>query len=81
MGLEEDIKPRHIPILGEKSHLAILLTTSCNLRCKYCFARRGEKQETIDFDFVKSGIYHFFKSTDSKTGFLARSKSVAHQRA
>lgn len=56
MGVEEDIKPRSIPLLGETSVLAIMLTSSCNLRCKYCYARGGEKQETIDFNFIKSGI-------------------------
>jgi uncharacterized protein len=56
VGVEEDIKPRYVPLLGERSVLNILLTNSCNLRCKYCFAKGGEKEDVIDFDFVKSGI-------------------------
>ncbi len=34
--------------------LFILLTTDCNLKCKYCFAQGGDIKETIDFSFVKT---------------------------
>jgi len=38
------------------SDLFILLTTDCNLKCKYCFAQGGDVKETIDFDFIKTAL-------------------------
>ncbi|MCK4883654.1 MAG: radical SAM protein [Candidatus Diapherotrites archaeon] len=50
------------------TNLAIFPTTSCNLNCVYCYANAGVKQDTIDMNFVKSGIDWFTdQNNNSKT--------------
>ena len=45
------------------SHMTIFLTGSCNLRCRYCYARGGEKPSFIDLDFVKAAVNQFTDKT------------------
>jgi len=45
----------------ERTQLNVFLTTECNLRCAYCYARGGETAERIDPSFVKAGIGLFSK--------------------
>ncbi|MCD6558035.1 MAG: radical SAM protein, partial [Candidatus Aenigmarchaeota archaeon] len=45
------------------SHITIFLTGSCNLRCRYCYARGGEKPSFIDLDFVKAAVNQFTDKT------------------
>jgi uncharacterized protein len=48
------------------AYIVIFLTTNCNLRCKYCYAKGGEESMFIDFDFVKKGIDRVIKPTTKK---------------
>jgi len=50
-----------------KRTISVLVTTLCNLACSYCVndIKAVANQETIDLDFVKTGIDDFFgKRTD-----------------
>lgn len=51
-----------------KNILSILLTTECNLACRYCItgSSQQENQIEIDLDFAKSGIDYFFNTTSSR---------------
>lgn len=44
---------------GSKSdlyQLTIILTSDCNLRCKYCFVKGGVDKQVIQFDMIQSAI-------------------------
>jgi len=45
------------------SHMTVFLTGGCNLRCRYCYARGGEKPSFIDLDFVKAAVNQFTDKT------------------
>ncbi|UNC93056.1 radical SAM protein [Candidatus Contubernalis alkalaceticus] len=40
-------------IINNLSYVVLWLTSDCNLRCKYCYARAGEKQTYMSFDTAK----------------------------
>lgn len=40
----------------EPTTVTIFPTTDCNLRCVYCYARGGEKQKYVEWQFVKAAI-------------------------
>lgn len=47
----------------KKEMLSVFVTTKCNLNCDYCFTNKNtgtHKSQTIDFEFVKSGIDDYF---------------------
>ena len=52
------------------AHLAIFVTTKCNLRCAYCYANGGDSGKTIDRDTWRVAMDYFFST------FLADSKSA-----
>jgi len=65
-----DIKDRDIlhdfPIpdnqsFGPRTLMFIFPTTNCNLKCKYCYARGGERKINIDLELAKKGIDFFLK--------------------
>lgn len=62
---------------GSMTHLAIFVTTKCNLRCAYCYARGGDTEKTISRDIWRPTIDHFFStlSADADQG-RANRKSV-----
>ncbi len=44
------------------THLAIFVTTKCNLRCAYCYAQGGDTERTINKDTWRPVMVHFFAS-------------------
>ncbi|WP_213232767.1 radical SAM protein [Caballeronia sp. NK8] len=38
------------------THVTLSLTTGCNLRCVYCYARAGEKSRTMPFSLARAAI-------------------------
>jgi len=47
--------------MGSRTLMFIFPTTNCNLRCKYCYARGGERKVNIDLELAKKGIDFFLK--------------------
>lgn len=47
------------------THLAIFVTTKCNLRCTYCYARGGDHEKTITKDIWRPAMDHFFSTLSS----------------
>lgn len=45
-----------------KKVLSFLLTTKCNLACKYCYGIRKIEYRTLDFDFAKCAIDEYVKN-------------------
>ncbi len=55
--------------LIRKQVLSFLVTTSCNLACKYCYTNKYEgahRNQTLDLDFAKAGIDDFFAQSTSR---------------
>lgn len=52
------------PSLPQNFDLTLLVTNSCNLRCKYCFANAGEKKNNMSFDTATSIVEGVFKRTN-----------------
>jgi uncharacterized protein len=50
---------------GSMTHLAIFVTTKCNLRCAYCYARGGDSEKTINRDIWRPAMDHFFSTLSS----------------
>ena len=48
-------------------NLAIFVTTKCNLRCTYCYARGGDSEKTISKDILRLAMDHFFSTINSTT--------------
>jgi len=46
---------------GPRTLMFIFPTTNCNLRCKYCYARGGEKKIDVDLELAKKSIDFFLK--------------------
>jgi len=58
-----------MPAFWRKNQITILLTTSCNLQCSYCYMpkmRAEIDEKTIDVKFAKSGIADFFRNSADK---------------
>lgn len=53
---------------GSMTHLAIFVTTKCNLRCAYCYARGGDSEKTISRDIWRPAMDHFFSTLSSGVG-------------
>ena len=47
------------------NHLAIFVTTKCNLRCAYCYANGGDSGKTISRDISRLAMDHFFSTLRS----------------
>lgn len=47
------------------THLAIFVTTKCNLRCAYCYAQGGDTERTISKDTWRPVMDHFFSSLNA----------------
>lgn len=60
----------HFPKLGTEKTLNIFLTTACNLRCIYCYARGGEEPLVINPNFVKRAIDEFAKNKNELNLFF-----------
>jgi uncharacterized protein len=52
---------------GSMIHLAIFVTTKCNLRCAYCYARGGDSEKTISRDIWRPAMDHFFSTLNTDT--------------
>ncbi|MDJ0450946.1 MULTISPECIES: radical SAM protein [Methylocystis] len=52
---------------GSTTHLAIFVTTKCNLRCAYCYARGGDAAKTISREIWNLAMDNFFSSLSSGT--------------
>lgn len=52
---------------GPMNHLAIFVTTKCNLRCAYCYARGGDFEKTITRDIWRPAMDYFFSTISSDT--------------
>lgn len=48
-------------------NLAVFVTTKCNLRCTYCYARGGDSAKTISRDILRLAMEHFFSTINSST--------------
>ncbi len=46
---------------GPRTLMFIFPTTNCNLKCKYCYARGGEKKININLELAKKSIDFFLK--------------------
>ena len=51
--------------LGSMINLAFFITTKCNLRCAYCYARGGETEKTISREIWHLALDHFFSRLSS----------------
>ncbi|NMC60203.1 MAG: radical SAM protein [Candidatus Methanofastidiosa archaeon] len=50
-----------------KKCISLLLTTQCNLDCKYCYSKKDRKENfSLNIDFAKRGIEDFFKISEKK---------------
>lgn len=59
------------------THLAIFVTTKCNLRCAYCYANGGDSGKTISRDIWLLAMDHFFSTLNSSAAQnSAKLKSV-----
>jgi len=59
------------------THLTIFVTTKCNLRCAYCYARGGDSKKTISKEIWRPAMDHFFASLSSgAAGERANHKSA-----
>jgi len=47
------------------THLAIFVTTKCNLWCAYCYANGGDAGKTISRDLWRPALDHFFSTLNS----------------
>jgi len=47
--------------MSSRTLMFIFPTTNCNLRCKYCYARGGERKFNINLELAKKGIDFFLK--------------------
>ncbi|MDO8567182.1 MAG: radical SAM protein [Dehalococcoidales bacterium] len=52
---------------GSFTHLAIFVTTKCNLRCTYCYARGGDSEKTISRDLWRPAMDYFFSTFEADT--------------
>lgn len=60
-------RPDSMPkTLGLMTHLTIFVTTRCNLRCAYCYARGGDTQKTIGKETWRIAMDYFFAALDSE---------------
>lgn len=50
---------------GSMTHLAIFVTTKCNLRCVYCYAGGGDSERTISRDIWCPAMDYFFSALSS----------------
>lgn len=50
-GIENSISPDFLPV-----SLYLLLTSDCNLRCKYCYSNGGETRNNLSIEVAKSAI-------------------------
>ena len=46
---------------GPRTLMFIFPTTNCNLKCKYCYARGGEKKIDVNLELAKKSIDFFLK--------------------
>lgn len=44
------------------THLTIFVTTKCNLRCAYCYARGGDSEKTISGDIWRPAMDYYFST-------------------
>jgi len=51
--------------LGLITNLTIFVTTKCNLRCVYCYARGGDTGKTISREMWRLAMDHFFAALSS----------------
>ncbi|MBU3967157.1 MAG: radical SAM protein [Euryarchaeota archaeon] len=52
---------------GSITHLAIFVTTKCNLRCAYCYAHGGDSEKTISRDIWQPAMDLFFSTLNADT--------------
>jgi uncharacterized protein len=50
---------------GSMTHLTIFVTTKCNLRCSYCYARGGDSEKTIRREIWRPAMDYFFSNLSS----------------
>jgi uncharacterized protein len=46
------------------NHLAIFVTSKCNLKCAYCYAQGGDEQKTIGRDIWLPAMDYYFSTID-----------------
>jgi len=56
------------------THLAIFVTTKCNLRCAYCYARGGDTERTITSRVWQLAMDHFFSTLESAAALRRASR-------
>ena len=53
---------------AKKKQLNFLITTKCNLNCRYCYNNKIDfKHQSLNYEFAKLGIDDFFRSDKSRS--------------